>query len=316
MSINSKMTAIADKIRAICGITGVMGLDAMSTNLRTVQANIIDAFTAVSNKGGIVPSSKVSGNLATAINSISDGVKLNFEVVGGTNQPSNPVENTIWVNTSTAISRWAFSSESPSNPISGMVWILIGTSSTVEFNALTDNVGKVYPLSAKQYVSGSWVDKTAKTYQGGVWKEWIEVIDFDLTNWTFKNPYPSRTYTQGAYDLSNKTLKGTITTSYQHVVMLKNEKINCSSDNLLNFVYTLSKDVSSNGALIVKLSYSNNDPTDGNCVVNQQITASGTNKEVNINISSLNSSYYLWIGLVVWGDAGTVNFEVSNLHLK
>ena len=72
MSVNSKMTAIADKIRALLGLSGTMGLDAMATNLGTEQTNIANAFTAVGNKGGTVPSSKVSGNLASAITSIPD----------------------------------------------------------------------------------------------------------------------------------------------------------------------------------------------------------------------------------------------------
>lgn len=73
MSVNSKMTAIADKIRALLGISGTMGLDAMATNLGTEQTNVTNAFTAVGNKGGTVPTSKVSGNLAAAINSIQVG---------------------------------------------------------------------------------------------------------------------------------------------------------------------------------------------------------------------------------------------------
>lgn len=76
MSVNSKMTAIADKIRSLLGISGTMGLDAMATNLGTEQTNITNAFTAVGNKGGTVPSSKISGNLASAINSIPKGVTV------------------------------------------------------------------------------------------------------------------------------------------------------------------------------------------------------------------------------------------------
>lgn len=56
----------------------------------------------------------------------------------------------------------------------GQVWFSVGTSSTAPFNALKkDNVLAVYPLSAKQYVNGAWVDKTAKTYQSGAWVDWI-----------------------------------------------------------------------------------------------------------------------------------------------
>lgn len=79
MSVNSKMTAIADKIRSLLGITGTMGLDAMATNLGTEQTNVANAFTAVGNKGGTVPSSKVSGNLASAINSIPAGVTVQIK---------------------------------------------------------------------------------------------------------------------------------------------------------------------------------------------------------------------------------------------
>ena len=79
MSVNSKMTAIAGKIRSLLGITGAMGLDAMATNLGTEQTNVANAFTAVGNKGGTVPSSKVSGNLASAIASIPEGVTVQIK---------------------------------------------------------------------------------------------------------------------------------------------------------------------------------------------------------------------------------------------
>lgn len=73
MSVNSAMTAIADEIRSILGISGSMGLDAMGTNLGTVRNDLSNAFAAVGNKGGTVPASKVSGNLASAIASIVTG---------------------------------------------------------------------------------------------------------------------------------------------------------------------------------------------------------------------------------------------------
>ena len=96
---------------------------------------------------------------------------LNFKVIGSTTEPSNPEENMIWVSTDQGITSYSFSATEPENPIYGMVWITIGTSSTVEFNALKKNGIQVYPISAKQYVSGAWVDVTAKSYQGGEWVE-------------------------------------------------------------------------------------------------------------------------------------------------
>lgn len=248
-------------------------------------------------------------------NMTGGGAPLNFKVVGGTTQPANPTENMIWVNTSETITDWVFSATQPT-AASGRVWITIGTSSTVEFNALKKNGIQVYPISAKQYVSGALVGKNAMSYQGGAWKSWLEVIDFNDTDWTKKNPYPSRTYTMGTYDLSNKTLKGRVTTSYQHVVMVKNTKINFSTAKYLKFNYSLDKNLSGLGGIIIKVSSVSHDPTDGSCPVKQEITAVATNQEVSIPVSTVSGSYYLWIGLAVWGNAGTVNFEVSNLHLS
>lgn len=54
----------------------------------------------------------------------------------------------------------------------GTVWITTGTSSPVAMNALKKNSITVYPISAKQYISGAWVDKTAKSYQNGAWVDW------------------------------------------------------------------------------------------------------------------------------------------------
>ena len=101
---------------------------------------------------------------------------LNFKVVGGTTAPANPKENTIWVNTDVAISSWVFSATQPASATNGMVWIYTVASSTVAFNALKKNGIEVYPVSAKQYVNGTFVDKTAKSYQGGEWKTLVQTL--------------------------------------------------------------------------------------------------------------------------------------------
>ena len=99
------------------------------------------------------------------------GAALNFKVVGGTTQPTSASVNTIWVNTSTAISDWVFSAVEPLTANEGTVWIKTGTSSPVEFNALKKNSIIVYPTSAAQYVSDEWVAKTAKSYDGTTWND-------------------------------------------------------------------------------------------------------------------------------------------------
>lgn len=110
----------------------------------------------------------------------SGGTSLNFKVVGGTSQPTSACENTIWVNTSTAITSWEFSPTEPATPAEGMVWIITGTSSTVAFNALKKNGIQVCPLSAKQYVGGQWVTVQAKSHQDGELVDWVtDIVAYD-----------------------------------------------------------------------------------------------------------------------------------------
>lgn len=95
---------------------------------------------------------------------------LNFKIVGGTSEPSNPKENTIWVITDVPITSWIFSPTQPEPPADGKdgpVWFLTGTSSGVAFNALRKNAIEVHPSSAKQYIGGEWVSVEAQSYQNG-----------------------------------------------------------------------------------------------------------------------------------------------------
>ena len=104
----------------------------------------------------------------------SGGVGLNFKVVNGYDTPpSNPTENTIWVNTGVAITSWMFSATQPENPSQGMVWFSVGTSSPMALNALKKNTIMMYPISAKIYNSGAWSEKEAKTYRNGEWVAWF-----------------------------------------------------------------------------------------------------------------------------------------------
>lgn len=167
------------------------------------------------------------------------GAALNFRVVGGTTAPTNPAENCIWVNTNTAITSWIFSATEPSPAEAGMVWISIGVYSVVEFNALKKNGIRVYPLSAKQHVSGAWVDKTAMSYQSGVWVDWWRGELYDSgntwddfsTGWdimnnkggssSFQNNHILCTWHSSSGAESNIVTKGKISFPYQKYTKLK-----------------------------------------------------------------------------------------------
>lgn len=104
------------------------------------------------------------------------GTFLNVKVVAyATEEEQNAVtakENTIGVITTDKITSWDYNASEPTAPTEGMVWICTNTASVVVFNALNKNGIQIYPIFAKQYVSGAWVQKTAKIWQGG---EWVDI---------------------------------------------------------------------------------------------------------------------------------------------
>lgn len=106
---------------------------------------------------------------------IGFGAGLNYKVMGGTSAPNSPEENTIWVNTSAEITGHVFSTKAP-EIVEGRVWIATGLDSPVPFNALKENSLEVFPVGCKQAISGTWVDKVAKTWMGNAWKDWITYL--------------------------------------------------------------------------------------------------------------------------------------------
>ena len=104
------------------------------------------------------------------------GAALNFKVVPGLTQPGTASENTIWVKTE-RIGAWYFSATEPEEMQEWDVLFQTGTESDVEFNALRKNGLQVYPIFAKQYVSGSLVKVPALIYQNG---EWVSLWNGEL----------------------------------------------------------------------------------------------------------------------------------------
>lgn len=73
MSVNSKMTAIADATRALDGSTAALTLDGIASKLGTEKTNIAAALAAIAEKGVEVPSGSTSDALAELIASIEAG---------------------------------------------------------------------------------------------------------------------------------------------------------------------------------------------------------------------------------------------------
>ena len=107
------------------------------------------------------------------IHNLSGGANpLNFKVIGSLTEPESPAENTLWVQTDTPVTSWSFSPTEPESPSSGMVWVQTETSSGGSFNALKKNEILLCPVSCRQYVSGSWLFKSARNYIDGAWNDW------------------------------------------------------------------------------------------------------------------------------------------------
>ena len=73
MSVNSEMTAIADLIRGLRGVSGKMGLDAMKGHLQDEQDGLDSALAALTEKGVTVPAGTKVDGLAALIAAIEAG---------------------------------------------------------------------------------------------------------------------------------------------------------------------------------------------------------------------------------------------------
>ena len=145
-------------------------------NYKMVDADALDGAMletakAIREKGGteeLIAWNKSTG-YKEAIEAITGGGGLNFEVVGGTTRPENPAENTIWVSTGTEIEGWSFSQTEPSEPADGFVWFVMTSTSLFSFNALSENEIVVHVLGAYQYMSGEKTSAPIQIYKNGNW---------------------------------------------------------------------------------------------------------------------------------------------------
>lgn len=229
------------------------------------------------------------------------GSNLNFKVVGGTSAPASPVENTIWVNTSVAITGWVFSYAEPESPEEGMVWISTGLSSPVEFNALKKNGIQVYPVSAKQYVGGAWVNKTAKSCQNGAWSGWLTteylVKDGNAKYAFSKYDNDAILSASGGYYVFTATTGG-------YYGMWTSVDLTGYNTVKVDGVFQPSNDGTNNFTNLCVWPTGTSNPIWSNTVAKTALTTSGA----TLDISSLSGSYYV-------GLSSTYTYEQKILNL-
>ena len=225
------------------------------------------------------------------------GGSLNYEVVSGTSAPSSPSENTIWVNTSTAITSHVFSSTQPSSPAAGMVWFKIGTSSPVAMNVIEDdNQLYVYPMGCQQYISGAWASKEAKTYQSGAWEDWINYLyNGESSGWKIASSPDG--WGLGTFSYNNAMVL-TISNATHCLAVAPNEAVDLTGFNTLKVIVSSESTNLTYGSTWIGISTSNNftwNPDSSgsalpSCIVSKKtFTAAGT---ITLDVTNLNGKYY------------------------
>ena len=252
----------------------------------------------------------------------SGGASLNFKVVGGLAQPSNPKVNTIWVSTSEKITSWIFASEASAKPAEGMVWFLTGKTSQAAFNALRKNTVMVYPLSAKQYVGGVWIDKTAKTYKNGAWADWIvwfyrDGVFSSSVDCTEKKTPTSASIVYNDTDIHLSTVAGKTSEVYIVVgpmdlsamskLILEGTFVNRTHSTYANvatvFVSELANSSYKNAAAITSL-------------VTKDTLDAGYQYTIELDTSSLSGNYYIYAGVNTQGDDWATKRENTITSLR
>lgn len=258
------------------------------------------------------------------------GAELNFEVIGSTTQPSNPKENTIWVNTSTEITGWSFSATEPDIPIEGVVWVNIDVNGTHMINAVSKNEIELSIISVKQYISDAWVSKTAYIYISGEWDLLIQYI------YNKGNLYLDFT---GGFELTawkiNSTTKGAtnnVSVSYNtEQIVIKKTGTSSSHDNGSAFTTVNKIDLSAYNTLTAKgrfyaydsysISYLRMFVEDSKSTPWINADASKAVSAVNIaqdemvlDVSGLSGSYYIGFGMYTSEDE-RIEITIDEMYL-
>lgn len=101
-------------------------------------------------------------------NAGGSGGGLNLKVVGGTTKPTNPRENTIWVNTTAAITGYVLSHTQPETGTEGLVW-LKSADAGVEINVGRKNAVLLHLAMSQVYSGGGWKPVDGHVYTSGMW---------------------------------------------------------------------------------------------------------------------------------------------------
>ena len=90
-------------------------------------------------------------------------------VIGRDTQPASVPNNTVWVNTPTRIMNFCVQNTQPGTANEGDAWLTYGEAGDSDMDISRLEVFRLKVTGVKQYLSGTWTDKTFKTYYNGTW---------------------------------------------------------------------------------------------------------------------------------------------------
>jgi len=246
---------------------------------------------------------------------------LNFEIIGSITQPTNPVENTIWINTDTEIGEYQFGSTEPTtrsdetNLQFGDIWICTNIYAGTTFNALNKNGLQVNLSYVKQYINGSWIEKEFKLYVDGKWKD-IDLVIFDGTK--VKSGYSfSRVASSGSYVSDAVFNDGYLTTSgaVTYGGMALNEPIDVTNKTTIEV--TVQWTASGSGVtwkdVMLKTSLTNNGTLGENRIVSTRATANTNIQTIKLDVTNLSGEYYFVIAH--YHESGTAQERIYSLKV-
>jgi hypothetical protein len=216
------------------------------------------------------------------------------------------------VNTETEVTGWIFGAEEPTSPVSGMVWLFVMIHGPVKFNALKEHGIMVYPVSAKQYVSGAWEDKPIMIYQDGAWGDFTFYI-FKSGSGKKVDLTPYKEESNCIVTIGTDTLELSWTGEAYCVGVFTTNKIDLTDYSYLKMEYT-SATVGSDASWKTAFGVSNGNYAGATTakaldVARKTVTKSTSLRTDTLDISSLSGSYYI-------GVYGSGKATISNLWLE
>ena len=233
----------------------------------------------------------------------SGGGGLNLRIVDGNTQPTNPVENLIWINTETRIPNWYWQASEPSQKETGTLWIGASSVASNVLSLLRHNVLEAGIGTIRQWNGSSWVVVGGKVYYNGAWHN-FQTFVYDGSIGNAENNF---NHNVGGYPWSRTGLASispaadSFTCNFSggtggSGLCQSNKKIDFTNVSKVKITYT----TTASGRSITHQARVFSTSGGGGVVASVDASGSSAKKTVELNTSSLSGEYYL--GFYVYSD--------------